>query len=563
MNFKNKINLSKEQVIALLKGVAWTAAGFTLILCILLLANYIQIKSVDPLNNPSLTTLMEHLEENPQDEALKQQIRALDLLARKAFFTSQWQLRTGGLLLLAGVAILLSTLRGIYNMRKTLPMPEGCPDADITWFEKIRARKGIVFAGSLLLTTSLVAAILSYSDISRIDFSNPEIGSVSLEPNEIWANFRGPGGNGIAIIEKAPVEWDGDSGSNVKWKVEVPLPGFSSPIVWGDKVFITGANRQTQEIFCYEAESGKILWRHEVKDIEGHSDKDPNPHNDTGYAPSTMATDGRFVCSIFPTADLICLDMKGNRIWAQNLGLPDNHYGHSSSLLVFENLLIIQYDQNRNSRLLAVEISSGETVWRVNRSVISWSSPICVNTGERMELILTNSTSVDAFDPRTGVKLWGHNVMGGEMGPSAAFADGWVFAANDYAVVAGIQLSGKDSEVVWEYDENMPDTASPLATNKYLFLACSYGYIICLNAKTGEFLWEQEFDDGFYASPILVGDKVYAMDLQGAMHIFKADNHYKSIGDPHIGEPSACTPAFVKNRIFIRGDRHLFCIENL
>ena len=561
MRMKLNYIFSKQNTYHALRGVAYGAAGFSIILCILLIASYIQTKTVDPLNNPALKSLMEHLENNPQDQTLKDQIRALDLLARKAYFTSQWQLRTGGLLLLGSVILLLLSLRIMGSLRREMALPEGCPDADDSWLTVIKARKWVTAFGTLLLGTSLIAAILTHTGINRIDFESPMISVATESPADVWPNFRGPGGNGIAATQSGPTEWDGETGKGVQWKVEIPKPGYSSPVVWGDRVFITGADKTSQEIYCYNADSGEMLWQHQAADVPGSPANPPRVHSDTGYAPSTVAINGKSVCAIFVTGDLVCLDMEGNRIWAQNLGVPDNHYGHASSLLIFENLLIVQYDQNRNARLLALDLTTGQTAWRVNRTVISWSSPICVNTGSRTELILTNSTSVESYDPRTGVKLWGHDCMDGEMGPSPACADGWVFAANDYAVVAGIKIDPRGSELVWEYDENLPDTSSPIATDKYLIFACSYGYIVCLDAKTGEMLWEQEFDDGFYSSPILVGDNVYAMDLQGVTHIFKADKEYKSIAEPALGETSACTPAFAGNRMYVRGENNLYCIS--
>ena len=551
---------SKQNIYHALRGVAYAAAGFGLILCILLIANYIQTKVVDPLNNPSLTALMEMLEEDPQNAALKDQIRSLDLLARKAYFTSQWQLRTGGLLLLGSFAVLFISLRLMGSVRQRMPAPEGCPDADDSWLTAIKARKWIVAGGVCLLATTLVTAIISHHEISRITFEHISDMDSTEALNDNWPNFRGPNGIGVASAEHPLADWDGPSGRGIHWKVEVPKPGYSSPVVWGNRIFLTGGDNNGREVYCFDAENGAIRWQQPVTDIPGSPENPPRTHTDTGYAPSTVATNGRFVCAIFPTGDLICFDMEGNRVWAQNLGVPDNHYGHASSLLIFENLLFVQYDQNRRSRLLALDVSTGETVWRAERSVISWSTPICVNSGNRMELILTNSISVEAYDPRTGVKLWGLDCMGGEMGPSAAYADGWVYAANDYAVVAGIQLTSDGAELVWEYDEDMPDTSSPLATDQYLFIATSYGYIVCLNAKTGETLWYQEFDDGFYASPILAGGRVYAMDLQGVMHVFQADKAYKSIGEPALGEPSSCTPAFVGDRMYVRGEKYLYCI---
>jgi len=164
---------------------------------------------------------------------------------------------------------------------------------------------------------------------------------------------------------------------------------------------------------------------------------------------------------------------------------------------------------------------------------------------------------VAAYAPATGVLLWRSDCLGGEMGPSAAFADGLVFVANDRATAAAVRPGG---EVVWEYDEELPDTASPVATGELVFLATSYGVLVCLDAKTGEQVWLAELQSGFYASPIVVGDRLYALDLDGVMHIVKLGRTFELLGEPALGEPAMATPAFVGGRIYARGERFLYAI---
>jgi outer membrane protein assembly factor BamB len=379
----------------------------------------------------------------------------------------------------------------------------------------------------------------------------------------VWTTFRGPGGNGIATVDdvsSVPLSWDGDSGQGIAWKVETPRPGFSSPIVWGDKVFITGADREQREIYCYGLSSGELMWRHEVGTLPGAPSDPPRLHPDTGFAPNTMTTDGSRLLAIFPTGDLLALDMEGERLWATNLGLPDNHFGHSSSLVTDGRLLFVQYDQHTNGKLMALDPATGETVWQVPRPVISWSSPILVDTGSRRELILTDGEAARSYDPRTGAQLWSHSCLAGDMGPSAAFADGWVFVANDYAVVAGIRLSAGGGEVVWEHDEDLPDTASPVAANGLVFFATSYGYLVCLDAATGEVQWSEEPGAGFYASPIIVGDRLYALDLEGVMHVLRVSRTYELLATSPLGEMAAATPAVLNGRLVLRGERHLYLV---
>ncbi|MCB0276132.1 MAG: PQQ-binding-like beta-propeller repeat protein, partial [Calditrichaeota bacterium] len=369
----------------------------------------------------------------------------------------------------------------------------------------------------------------------------------------------GAGGLGHTLLKQPPLEWDVGAGRNVLWKVAVPLPGFSSPVVWGKRLFLTGGDATVRKVFCFDAESGAILWEKEVATTldnpliagaDGHA----------GYAAATPATDGNYVCAIFATGDLACFDVEGNAVWARNLGRPDNHYGHSSSLILEDGRVFVQFDQNSNSKLYAFEVATGEVAWETGRSVISWASPILAHTGSRSELILANCETVDAYNPQTGEQLWSVACMAGEMGPSPAWADGLVFAANDYARAVGIRATGNNAQVIWEFDEDLPDAASPLATARYLYLPTSYGFLVCLDAKTGEKIWDAEFDYGFEASPISTGEYIYALDKGGTMHIFRPGDTYTSVADIPLGEKSGSTPALVEGRIYIRGEEHLFCI---
>ncbi|MFC1569978.1 PQQ-binding-like beta-propeller repeat protein, partial [bacterium] len=373
-----------------------------------------------------------------------------------------------------------------------------------------------------------------------------------------------PGSNGHAFVSDSPITWDGETDAGILWKTKVPKPGMSSPIVWGNQLFLTGADDDIRQVYCFNTENGELQWQHDVTGISGSPPKKrlPDVSDDTGLAAPTPATDGQRVVALFATGDLVCLDMRGDRIWGKNLGVPDNHYGHASSLIIQQNLVFVQYDQNQNSKLLAFDVQSGELKWEADRGPISWASPICIENNGRMELILTNSESADSYDPKTGELLWHVDCLYGEVGPSAAYADGLVFVANEYAIAAAIQIKDhkKTPEILWEWDEYLPNTSSPLANNDLLILATGDGIVNCLNSKTGEVHWEQDFDDGFYSSPILVSDRVYLMDLSGVMQIFKMNASFELVGSPSLGEDSFSTPAFVGERIYIRGETHLFCV---
>jgi outer membrane protein assembly factor BamB len=550
------------------KRIALVAAVFAAILSILMIANYIQTKAVDPLNSKAISQLMEQLQENPNDTALKEQIRALDLLARKAYFTHQWQLRTGSYLLFVFVLVLLLSLKYMSSLESKLPDLSESASPDETRENRLLSRRYLIFGGAGLFVLAFVLGILSQSELKNIGiFRAEESAKAAGFPgiNEIrdnWPGFRGPEGNAVAYNTDVPREWDGRSGKNILWKVPIPHPGYNSPILWGKKIFLTGADRKTQVVYCIDAESGKILWQAEMNDIPGSPGGRPDVTEDTGYAAPTMTTDGQRVYAIFATGDLACFDFDGNRIWAKNIGKPDNHYGHSSSLITYQDLLLIQFDQNTGGYLIALRSSTGDLVYDKSRDVeISWASPIVVNTGSRTEIILNSNPFVVSYDPRTGQELWRVKCMQGEIAPSPAYADGMVYVVNDYARLAAIKL--QDTPVVaWEYIDDLSEVSSPLATKNLVIMAASYGTVTCFNGKTGERYWLHDFDDGFYSSPILVGESVYLMDISGIMSVFKADKKFQLISRSELGENAMTIPAFKQNRIYIRGEKHLFCIGN-
>ncbi len=547
---------NRESVRRAARGVAIASAAFALLLSTLLVVNYFQFKSVDPLHSRALDKLVREFRANPEDQQLKEEIRALNLLSRKAFFAHRWQLATGGGLLLLSLLVLAVSLKLAARPRLDLPDLSAAPSDEAAWQERKRSRRWLAATGVLLLALAVTAGLAFRRDLES---AQPFSGSRSLASAEDyaknWANFRGPGAAGIATADRAPLSWDGASGKGLRWKTEVPKPGYSSPVIWGQRLFLTGADEKSRELYCFDTEKGKLLWQKPV----GATGTVPTVHRDTGFAASSAATNGRHVFAIFATGDLAAFDMDGKPLWSQNLGQPENHYGHSSSLITFEDLVIVQFDENSASRVLALDAETGAPAWQVDRTVISWASPILVNTGSRQELIVTNSVAVSSFDPRTGALLWEEKCLGGEVGPSAAYDDGMVFVANEFSKASGIRLEGGKAKVVWEYSDKLPDTASPLAAKGLLFLATSKGDIICLDAKTGKPVWEHAFNDGFYASPILVGGNVYAMDLSGTMHIFAADRTFRLLGESALGEPSSCTAAALDGRLYLRGDRFLYC----
>ncbi len=625
-----ELNPINKQKLAL--RIAFIAGIFSVIVGIIMMLNYWQLKRSDPLENKLMENLVQQLGNNRQDDTLKEEIRNLDLMARKAYFNKQWQIRTGGYLLVGSMVILVIALRIFHTLRSRITEPETTESSLKT--ELLISQRWILSVIFMIFGMALIAAFLSddhlaesYALVDRESGKNdteveeitvrsrseqvpaeinetipqpiangdentpaavvpgqseeksvPEVateltesipdetkktvstGVSSAEISNNFPSFRGPWGLGISNHTNIPVDWNGPSGKNILWKVKVPLTGYNSPVLWGDHLLLTGASENNQVVYCYNRHSGDLVWQHPVNDIPRPAGSLRKPTDDTGYAAPTIATDGQHITAIFASGDVVCFDMQGTRLWGRNLGLPDNHYGHSSSLIIWKDLLVVQYDGNRAGKVLALNINTGEEKWStIRKSKISWASPILARVGDQYELILSSSPHVAAYDPANGKELWAVECLTGEVGPSPAFSDGIVYAANEYANLVAIR-PGTPPEILWETNEYLPEVSSPVADDGILIIATSYGVIACYDNKNGELLWEYECDQGIYASSIMVDGKVYVMDMEGIMHIFRKDKTLNLVGEPELGEKAVSTPAFADGNIYIRGSEYLYCI---
>jgi outer membrane protein assembly factor BamB len=383
-----------------------------------------------------------------------------------------------------------------------------------------------------------------------------------------WPVFRGPSGVGLALTGNPPTVWNGAQGKGILWKTAIPLPGMNAPIVWGDRVFLSGADKTNREIYCLDARSGKILWKKPIP-----VPALPNTFKvsrETGYAPSTMVTDGKRVCAIFVTGEVVCLDYSGKQLWIRALGVPESLYGHASSLMLYGNGVIVQFDQGSDpsqekSALLALDIATGKTVWQVKRPVPnSWSSPILIRAGKQEQIITCGSPWVIAYDPRNGREIWRAKCLEGDIAPSPAYGDRVVFACNMGSSMAAINPTGTGdittTGIVWTYTENLPDTVSPISNGELVFLIATEGTITCLEAATGKKVWEHHYDTMFRASPILAGKTIYLIDTLGVTYLIEAGRAFKELGKAELGEDVGATPALTGNRLYIRAKKNLYCI---
>ncbi len=367
-----------------------------------------------------------------------------------------------------------------------------------------------------------------------------------------------------------PTEWDSATGQGILWATEIVLPGNSSPILWGGRIFVTSADEETREVYCFDAATGDEVWKRRVEIEESAGLEPPDVSDEAGFAAPTMATDGQRVYAMFANGDVAAFDLEGEPVWAKALGPLESSYGYAASLAMYRSFLIIQLDQGTSvddglSSLVALDGATGEEVWRTARPVInSWTSPIVITHEDRDEIITCSEPLVISYDPATGQELWRTECLYGDVASSPCYAGGLVFACSDQSDLSALRPpapgEGNEGEVVWAADEGLPDITSPVSDGALIYLVAGYGYVTCYDVEDGTKVWEHSLEATFESSPIVVGSNVYVADTDGVMHIFEAGREFRRVGMGTFGERVSATPAFVAGRIYVRGERYLYCV---
>jgi len=383
-----------------------------------------------------------------------------------------------------------------------------------------------------------------------------------------WPRFRGPGGDGIAVATNVPFAWDGGSGSGIVWSVDVPLPGQSSPVVWGDRVFLTGASKERCEVYAFDRVTGRLLWQTAVK-APGSDPTPPQVMDDTGYAAPTCATDGTRVYATFANGDVAALDFAGNVKWSEALGPLSSTYGHATSLATWRHLVIVQLDQasadDAKSRILAVEGATGRHVWETARPVPnSWATPVVGGPAGAPQVIAVANPWVMGYDAATGAERWRAECLAGDVAPSPVWRTGIVYAVNAGACLAAIRANGTGTvtatHIVWKTEENLPDICSPLVTGPRTYLLTSSGTLTCFETAGGRKLWEHELGGSCQASPTLARGLIYVFLQDGSAVLVEDAAEYHEIGRNALGaDGCSATPAFIDGAILMRTKSKLWC----
>ena len=560
--------MKNDEIRRTIRFLQWTALTFILVLGILL--TYDMVRSRAPLKQAQ-DELAALKQRDLADAELAKTVRDLDYLYRATYFQTTDKQRRGVLLL--GIAFFV--LCGLFGAEMfwfapKLKVPRGAASEP----EKER-RQLLVFAscGIVVLAVALIVlrAVLVPAEKKPVQLAAGDAGS-QVQPGEVkpvqtetidllaaleaektqWPQFRGstlPNSNAL------PGKWD----FNKKWTSPIALPGNNSPVVWDDLVFVSGSDGRTGAVFCYDANSGELKWKAETPPATTK----PEISEDTGYAAPTMCADSKRVYAVFATGDVLCLAHDGTKLWHKQLPDPVVMYGYASSPLLMGDKLIVQYDLDESQTLFALNVFTGETVWKNERDAsASWSSPKGLVVDGKGMVFTAGNELAELFDLETGEELWWLECMGGEVAASASARDGKIFFSNSGAFTGA--FSASEGEILFRNEESpAPDVASAVLFGDQYLLFGSGGTIIAIDANDGHELYEKDLDNGFYASPVAVGGKIVAVDLDGVLYKMEPEDDEIEIEDKfELGKKVVCVPAFHKGNIILRTmDNELICLE--
>jgi outer membrane protein assembly factor BamB len=426
--------------------------------------------------------------------------------------------------------------------------------------------------------------------------------SLSMAYAENWPGWRGPGSLGISTAKGIAIQWD--LSKNVKWKAEVPGLGHSSPIVWGNRIFVTTAvssdpkedNWQkgffsgerkpdaaeiSWEVLCFDRDTGRRLWERTAIRRKPVSAR----HTKNSYATPTPVTDGTYVIAFFGDQGMYCYDFQGKLIWSRNLGnfTIRNGWGLASSPVLYKSFVIQTCDQETGgSFIIAMDKKTGKTAWQTGRDELSsWSSPYLYLLGSRPELVINATRAIRSYDPENGKLLWECRGPATSItAPTATSSNGLIFVSSGFirdevrpvtafhpGATGDVTLKEgetKSAAIAWRQLTAAPYIPSPTAYGDYLFVLLDQGFIACYEAKTGKEVYgRKRIDTGanFSASPVVVEGRLYCVSEDGDVYVIKAGAEYVLLAKNSIGEAVMASPAVSDGKMFIRALKHLYCIR--
>jgi outer membrane protein assembly factor BamB len=433
----------------------------------------------------------------------------------------------------------------------------------------------------------------------------PPVGSSAAVPG--WPGFRGPSASGIAEGLRLPTRWNVATGENIRWKVPIPGLAHSSPIVWGDRVFVTTAissragatfkpglygegtaseDRSVHRwvVMALDSRTGRVVWQQTAYEGAPREKR----HIKATYANATPATDGRYVVAFFGSQGLYAFDMAGKPVWKKDLGvlntgaydLPEYEWGTASSPIIYKDLVIAQCDTQDESFVLAADIKTGKTVWKTARKELpSWGTPTVypAQAGRRAELVTNASNFVRGYDPETGEELWRLGGSSKITAPTPVFSNDVIIVASGraperpiFAIRPGArgditlkEDQPSNADVIWRKTGRGSYMPTPLIYDDVLYVLANQGLLDAYELKTGEDVYRQRIPhqgSGFSASPVLADGRIYLSSEDGDIFIVKAGRTFEMLGRYAMGEPLMATPALAGNAMYVRGEHTLFAI---
>jgi outer membrane protein assembly factor BamB len=420
-----------------------------------------------------------------------------------------------------------------------------------------------------------------------------------------WPSFRGPSASGVADENKLPIAWDVSKGTNIAWKTPIPGLAHSSPIVWGDRVFVTTAvssrggdsfkrglygegdasdDRSVQQwkLLCLNRKTGAVLWER----LAYQGVPKEKRHMKATYANATPATDGEIVAAFFGSQGLYAYDLDGKALWSRDLGrldvgaydLPEYEWGTASSPIVYRALVIVQCDQQKGSFLIALDRKTGKTVWRAEREELpSWGTPTIVSGKARDELVTNSSNFIRGYDPLTGKELWRLGGSSKITAPTPIYSDGLIVVASGrrpeapiFAVHAGasgdITLAAdqtRNSAVAWSKTQRGSYMPTPLFYRGILYVLGNAGIFDAYDFQTGREIYRQRIPhkgSGFSASPVASDGRIYLSSEDGDMFVAGAGEHFELLKTNSMDDPLMATPAISGGLLLVRTQHALYAI---
>jgi len=384
-----------------------------------------------------------------------------------------------------------------------------------------------------------------------------------------WPCWRGPNGDGTSSETSLPVRWD--SVTNVLWKVPVPGTGYSSPVIWEDRLFLVTAVQATQEkiLLCFDCRNGNLLWKTTV--LKTPFEK---KHDNNSFASGTPATDGtRVYVSFLDQQDIVvaAYDFSGRQVWLQRPGTFQSPHGYSCSPVIYKDKVIINGDSQEGSFVAALDRATGKILWKVphpNPSH-SFSTPIIRNIAGKIQMIFCGNREIASYNLDDGTKYWFAS------GPSEDFCSSPVYneksglvlvsSAWPVRILVAVKPDGRGdvtkSHVLWQTRKGAYYVPSPVCTDDYLFTTMTTGQVHCIEIATGNTLWIENLGLQ-YPSPVLADGLIYMPNDKGVITVIKPGPKFDYISKNSIGEGMFASPAISNGRIYLRGFNNLFCIVN-